>query len=215
MSERPFIVWKGGASLDGRIAAADGTSQWITSAESRADTHRLRVECGAVMVGSGTQQIHNPHLAVRDAKATRQPVRIVVDSNARTPADARVLDDVAPTVIAVADAADASHLDGRAEIVRVPRVAVGLDLHLLLKALSDRGVQSILLEGGPTLAGSSLAEGLIDRVVAYIAPVLIGGGGKSALAGPGAANIADAKRFQLEDVARIGPDVRLTATPLH
>jgi len=76
-------------------------------------------------------------------------------------------------------------------------------------------VRAILLEGGPTLAGSFLAAGLIDQVVAYIAPVLIGGGGKPALAGPGAPNIADAKRFRLEDVVRIGPDVRLTATPLR
>ena len=131
-----------------------------------------------------------------------------------TPASARVLDDAAPTLIAVAEDADSSHLEGRAEVVRLPRVDAGLDLGLLLKALSERGVRAILLEGGPTLAGSFLAAGLIDRVVAYIAPVLIGGGGKPALAGPGALNIADAKRFRLEDVARIGPDVRLTATPL-
>ena len=214
MSERPFILWKCAASLDGRIAAADGSSKWITSAEARADGHRLRAECGAVMVGSGTQQADDPQLAVRDAEVTRQPLRIVVDSNARTPASARVLDDAAPTLIAVAEDADASHLEGRAEIVRLPRVDAGLDLELLLKALSERGVRAILLEGGPTLAGSFLAAGLIDRVVAYIAPVLIGGGGKPALAGPGAPNIADAKRFQLEDVVRIGPDVRLTATPL-
>jgi diaminohydroxyphosphoribosylaminopyrimidine deaminase / 5-amino-6-(5-phosphoribosylamino)uracil reductase len=86
---------------------------------------------------------------------------------------------------------------------------------LLLKALSERGVRAILLEGGPTLAGSFLAAGLIDQVVAYIAPVLIGGGGRPALAGSGALNIADAKRFQLDEVVRIGPDVRLTATPLR
>jgi diaminohydroxyphosphoribosylaminopyrimidine deaminase/5-amino-6-(5-phosphoribosylamino)uracil reductase len=139
----------------------------------------------------------------------------VVDSNARTPADARVLDDAAPTLIAVADDADATHLEGRADVVRLPRSDGGLDLHLLLKALGERGVRSVLLEGGPTLAGSFLAAGLIDRVVAYIAPVLIGGGGKPAIAGPGAANIADAKRFQREDVTRIGPDVRLTATPIR
>jgi diaminohydroxyphosphoribosylaminopyrimidine deaminase/5-amino-6-(5-phosphoribosylamino)uracil reductase len=183
MSQRPFILWKCAASLDGRIAAADGSSKWITSAEARADGHRLRAECGAVMVGSGTQQADDPQLAVRDAEVTRQPLRIVVDSNARTPASARVLDDAAPTLIAVAEDADASHLDGRAEVVRLPRVAAGLDLELLLKALSERDVQAVLLEGGPTLAGSFLAAGLIDRVVAYIAPVLIGGGGKPALAG--------------------------------
>jgi diaminohydroxyphosphoribosylaminopyrimidine deaminase / 5-amino-6-(5-phosphoribosylamino)uracil reductase len=97
MSDRPFILWKCAASLDGRIAAADGSSKWITSAEARADGHRLRAECGAVMVGSGTQQADDPQLAVRDAEVTRQPLRIVVDSNARTPASARVLDDAAPT----------------------------------------------------------------------------------------------------------------------
>jgi diaminohydroxyphosphoribosylaminopyrimidine deaminase/5-amino-6-(5-phosphoribosylamino)uracil reductase len=83
---------------------------------------------------------------VRDAEVTRQPLRIVVDSSARTPASARVLDDAAPTLIAVADDADASHLDGRAEIVRLPRVEAGLDLELLLKALGERGVRAILLE---------------------------------------------------------------------
>jgi diaminohydroxyphosphoribosylaminopyrimidine deaminase / 5-amino-6-(5-phosphoribosylamino)uracil reductase len=103
MTERPFVLWKCAASLDGRIAAADGSSKWITSAEARADGHRLRAECGAVMVGSGTQQADDPQLAVRDAEATRQPLRIVVDSNARTPTSARVLDDAAPTLIAVAD----------------------------------------------------------------------------------------------------------------
>jgi diaminohydroxyphosphoribosylaminopyrimidine deaminase / 5-amino-6-(5-phosphoribosylamino)uracil reductase len=109
-----------------------------------------------------TQQADNPHLAIRDAQAERQPPRIVVDSNARTPADARVLDDAAPTLIAVADAADASPLEGRADIVRLPRSDAGLDLHVLLKALGERGVSWVLLERGPTLAGSFLAAGLID-----------------------------------------------------
>jgi diaminohydroxyphosphoribosylaminopyrimidine deaminase / 5-amino-6-(5-phosphoribosylamino)uracil reductase len=184
MTERPFVLWKCTASLDGRIAAADGSSKWITSAEARADGHRLRAECGAVMVGSGTQQADDPQLAVRDAEATRQPLRIIVDSNARTPASARVLDDAAPTLIAVADDADAAHLEGRADILRLPRVEAGLDLELLLKTLSDRGVRAILLEGGPTLAGSFLAVGLIDQVVAYIAPVLIGGGVDQRWLGP-------------------------------
>jgi diaminohydroxyphosphoribosylaminopyrimidine deaminase / 5-amino-6-(5-phosphoribosylamino)uracil reductase len=113
------------------------------------------------VVGSGTQQADNPHLAVRDAQAERQPLRTVVDSNARTPADARVLDDAAPTLIAVADDADASSLEGRADIVRLPHSDAGLDLHVL-KALGERGVSSVLVEGGPTLAGSFLAAGLID-----------------------------------------------------
>jgi diaminohydroxyphosphoribosylaminopyrimidine deaminase/5-amino-6-(5-phosphoribosylamino)uracil reductase len=100
------------------------------------------------MVGSGTQQADDPQTAVRDVEVTHQPLRIVVDSNARTTATARVLDDAAPTLIAVAEDADASHLEGRADVVRLPRAAAGLDLDLLLKALSERGVRAILLEGG-------------------------------------------------------------------
>jgi diaminohydroxyphosphoribosylaminopyrimidine deaminase / 5-amino-6-(5-phosphoribosylamino)uracil reductase len=206
---RPEITWKYGASLDGRIAAADGSSKWITSQDARTDAHRLRAECDAVMVGSGTQATDDPHLAVRHIDAARQPLRVVVDSNARTPATARVLDNAAPTLIAVAEDAQADHLEGKATVVRLPRSERGLDLHALLKALEERGVRSVLLEGGPTLAGSFLAEGFVDRVVGYVAPVLIGGGGLAALAGPGAASIELARRYRLAEVTRIGPDVRL------
>ncbi len=210
---RPHVTWKYGASLDGRIAAADGSSRWITSSESREDAHRLRAECDAVMVGSGTQRTDDPHLAVRHVQADRQPLRVVVDSEARTPTTARVLDDAAPTLIAVADDANAAHLESCTNVVRLPRSERGLDLPALLKALDERGIRSILLEGGPTLAGSFLAEGLVGRVIGYVAPVLIGGGGLAALAGPGAVSIEAAWRWRLDEVTRIGPDIRLVATP--
>jgi diaminohydroxyphosphoribosylaminopyrimidine deaminase / 5-amino-6-(5-phosphoribosylamino)uracil reductase len=212
-ADRPVITWKYGASLDGRIAAADGSSRWITSPEARADAHRLRAESDAVMVGSGTQRIDNPHLAVRHGVGGRQPLRVVVDSNARTQANARVLDDAAPTLIAVAEDADTQHLEGRTDLLRLPRVERGLDLRALLAALQERGIGSVLLEGGPTLAGSFLAEKLIDRVVGYVAPVLIGGGGLSSLGGPGAPSIDMAHRLRLVEVDRIGPDIRLLAVP--
>lgn len=214
--ERPFVVWKFGGSLDGRIAAVDGSSQWITSEESRTDAHRLRAESDAVMVGSGTQRIDNPHLAVRHVEAERQPLRVVVDTEARTPPDARVLDSAAPTLIAVAEDADAHHLEGLATVLRLPRAkGGGVDLHSLLAGLAQHGVRRILLEGGPTLAGSFVASGLVDRVVAYVAPALIGGGGLSALGGQGAPSIDAVQRFELDEVTRIGPDVKLVAHPLR
>ena len=180
---RPFVVYKFAATLDGRIAAADGTSQWITSQTSRSEVHLLRAGCDATVVGSGTQQADDPHLAVRGnddprldlsmLSANRQPWRVIVDSNARTPADARVLDDAAPTLLAVAavaDDADAAHLDGHCELLRIPRAQRGLNLPALLAGLKARDVRGVFLEGGPTLAGSFVAAGLVDRVIAYIGP---------------------------------------------
>ncbi|ASQ96154.1 bifunctional diaminohydroxyphosphoribosylaminopyrimidine deaminase/5-amino-6-(5-phosphoribosylamino)uracil reductase RibD [Streptomyces sp. 11-1-2] len=219
---RPYVVYKYAATLDGRIAAADSTSQWITSADSRAEVHSLRAACQATVVGSGTQQADNPHLAVRsvvdDPKlkvavpVDEQPWRVIVDSNARTPVGARVLDEAAPTIIVVADDAAATHLDDVATVVRLPRAKEGVDLHALLSELADRGVRGMFLEGGPTLAASFVSAGLVDRVIAYIAPALLGQG-KSALQGGTIGTMDDILRYELLDVARSGPDVRLIARP--
>ncbi|MET8686709.1 bifunctional diaminohydroxyphosphoribosylaminopyrimidine deaminase/5-amino-6-(5-phosphoribosylamino)uracil reductase RibD [Streptomyces sp. NPDC004732] len=211
---RPHVTWKYAATLDGRTAAADGTSRWITSAESRADVHRLRAECDAVVVGSGTQRADDPHLAVRVVADTEtaavQPLRVVVDTNgtAVTPG-ARVLDDAAPTLIAVAD--DASPAYDTDKTVRIPRAEGGLDIRTLLDVLHARGVRSVLLEGGPTLAGAFVAAGAVDRVVGYLAPVLLGAG-PAALTGGGITTITEALRLDVSETVRIGPDLRITAT---
>lgn len=150
---RPFVLWKFAATLDGRSAAADGTSRWITSPESRADVHRLRAEADAVVVGSGTLRADDPHLAVRDREGVTQPLRVVVDPGATIKSGARVLDDAAPTLLAVAEDASTAHLPRRpgVETVRLPRADGGLAIPALLAALHERGVRSVLLEGGPTL----------------------------------------------------------------
>lgn len=221
---RPHVTWKFAATLDGRSAAADGTSQWITGPEARRDVHRLRAACDAIVAGSGTVLADDPRLTVRDIgrapgapyghdrpRAPRVPLRVVVDTRARTPLTARVLDASAPTLAAVAEDADAGALESRVAVVRLPRGDGGLDPAALLAVLADRQIVSVLLEGGPTLAGSFLAAGLVDRVVAYLAPALFGAG-PSALAAAGVGTLADAHRLEIDDVTRIGPDLRVTAT---
>ncbi|WTR13360.1 bifunctional diaminohydroxyphosphoribosylaminopyrimidine deaminase/5-amino-6-(5-phosphoribosylamino)uracil reductase RibD [Streptomyces sp. NBC_00138] len=213
---RPYVRWKYAATLDGRIAAADGTSRWISSPESRADVHRLRAEADAVVVGSGTLRADDPHLAVRGIDGVTQPLRVVVDTRARITADARVLDDAAPTLIAVGEDASTAHLPG-VDVVRLPYGKAGehgrgVDVPALLTELFGRGVRSVLLEGGPTLAGAFLAAGVVDAVTAYLAPALLGAG-PAALADAGISTIAHASRLDVTDVARIGPDLRVTAVP--
>ncbi len=219
LRRRPFVLWKYAATLDGRIAAADGTSRWISSAESRADVHRLRAQADAVIVGSGTARADDPHLGARiaglaDAEVS-QPLRVVIDTAAAVvKPGARVLDGTAPTLIAVAEDADAGHLEGLAPIVRLPRTAAGTGLHIpaLLDALYARDVRSVLLEGGPTLAGSFLVAHAVDKVVGYLAPVLLGAG-PAALGDAGIGTIDQALRLDVTATDRLGPDLRITAVP--
>ena len=198
---RPYLIWKFAATLDGRSAAADGTSQWITSAPARTDVHELRSTVDAIIVGVGTIIADDPQLTVRELRdgrlAITQPLRVVVDSSGRTPARARVRDAAAPTWIVTAADVGAGP-DGR------------VDLGALMTALYARGIRAALLEGGPTLAGAFLAAGLVDRVIGYVAPKLLGAG-RPALAGAGVPTIAEAIGLDLTDVTRVGPDLRFTA----
>ncbi|HTF10582.1 MAG TPA: bifunctional diaminohydroxyphosphoribosylaminopyrimidine deaminase/5-amino-6-(5-phosphoribosylamino)uracil reductase RibD [Asanoa sp.] len=199
----PYVVWKYAATLDGRSAAADGTSMWITSEAARTDVHGLRCASDAVMVGVGTVLADDPRLTARNLRdgtlAIRQPLRVVVDSVGRTPADAKVRDNAAATWVATA-----------AEVGTGPDGKV--DLQALLAALHVRGVRSVLLEGGPRLAGAFLAAGLVDKVIGYVAPKLLGAG-PSALTDAGVSTIAEVIDLDLTDVTRVGPDLRFTAVP--
>ncbi|MFI5863009.1 bifunctional diaminohydroxyphosphoribosylaminopyrimidine deaminase/5-amino-6-(5-phosphoribosylamino)uracil reductase RibD [Streptomyces sp. NPDC051546] len=211
---RPYILWKYAATLDGRIAAADGTSRWISSPESRADVHRLRAESDAVVVGSGTLRADDPHLAVRGIDgftSADQPLRVVLDTHATIRPTARVLDEAAPTLVAVAEDADTRHLAG-VELARLPYDKYGISVDALLRELHGRGIRSVLLEGGPTLAGAFVAAGAVDKVVGYLAPVLLGAG-PLALADAGIGTLADALRLRITETVRIGTDIRVTAVP--
>ena len=199
---RPFVVWKVATTLDGKVAAPDGTSRWITSPEARRDVHRLRAECDTVVAGAGTVAADDPQLTVRDEQGrpvADQPLRVVVDTHGRTSPGARVHDHAAPTWVATA-AELGKGADGR------------VDLSVLLAELWRRDRRLVLLEGGPTLAGAFLRAGLVDRVVAYLAPTLLGDG-LAPLAGTGVTTLGDAVPLDITDVTRVGPDVRVTARP--
>ena len=194
---RPVVTWKYAATLDGRAAAVDGTSRWITGPEARSEVHRLRGAHDAVLAGVGTVLADDAALTARGPDGRlldRQPLRVVVDSRGRTPATARVRDASAPTWVATAE--EVGSCGGR------------VDLHGLLRGLVNRGVLSAFLEGGPTLAAAFLRVGLVDRVVGYVAPALLGSG-PAVLGDLGVGTIAGIARLELDGVARVGPDVRL------
>ncbi len=188
---RPWVVAKTACSLDGRVAAADGSSRWVTGAAARADAHRLRARSGAIVVGSGTVVADDPHLTVRGPDGTladRQPLRVVVGH--RPPAaGARILDDAASTL----------HLPTHDPVA-------------VLAALTARGVHRVLVEGGPTVTTAFLRAGLVDEVVAYVAPVLLGAG-PLAVSDLGITTITDAVRLTPTDVTVLSPDVRITSRP--
>jgi diaminohydroxyphosphoribosylaminopyrimidine deaminase/5-amino-6-(5-phosphoribosylamino)uracil reductase len=198
---RAFVTWKYAATLDGRVAAADGTSRWITGAPARADVHRLRAESDAVIVGIGTVLADDPQLTARHpdgSLADIQPLRVVVDSAGRTPAGARVCDNAAETWIATT--AEVGGNNGE------------VDLAELTARLFDCGKQAALLEGGPTLAGGFVRAGLVDRVIGYLAPSLLGAG-PPALADAGISTLPAALRLSVDHVTQIGADVRIVARP--
>ncbi len=189
---RPQVLWKVASTLDGLVAAADGTSRWITGPVARAQVHRLRASCDAVLVGSGTVLIDDPQLTVRDddgVAAAHQPLRVVVDRRGRVPGTARVRDGAADT-----------HLSTAA-------TPAGL-----LAELWALDVRRVLLEGGPTLAAAFLAAGLVDEVVAHLAPQLLGTGA-SMVGDLGISTMAQALQLDILDVTLLGRDVQVRLRP--
>jgi diaminohydroxyphosphoribosylaminopyrimidine deaminase/5-amino-6-(5-phosphoribosylamino)uracil reductase len=215
---RPFAVLKAASSIDGKTAAADGTSRWITSDAARADAHRLRAWADAVVVGSGTVLMDDPVLTVRAAglAEARPPIRVVVDGRGRVPADRAIFDGTAPTLVATTHAAPeeriASWRSVGADVLILDADAGGsVGLPSLFEALGKRDVQGVLVEGGPTLAWSAMRDRLIDRMVLYLAPKVLGGSGHGVVDGDGFAPIAEALPMRFTAATRMGPDLKVEA----
>lgn len=185
----PHVTWKFATSIDGRSAAADGSSQWITSEAARADLHRRRSAADAIVVGTGTVFADNPSLTARLPDGTlspQQPLRVVVGEREIPPESTVLSDDSATLLLRTRDPF---------EVIRV---------------LAER--TDVLVEGGPTLAGAFLRAGVVHRILAYVAPILLGGP-VTAVDDVGVASIASALRWHYDDVQRIGPDLLLSMVP--
>ena len=216
---RPFVVLKAGASLDGRVATAGGESRWITGEEARAEVHQLRDRLDAVLVGVGTVLADDPQLNVRGVRGGRDPVRVVVDSSLRTPEGAKVVTGAGRCIVATtarAPGARARRLElAGAEVWRVAERGGQVDLAALSGQLGAAGLTTLLVEGGPTIHASFLAAGLADEVRLYLAPIVLGGHGRTAgpswAAGVGVDRLTDAHHLEFSDVRRVGQDLRVIA----
>jgi diaminohydroxyphosphoribosylaminopyrimidine deaminase/5-amino-6-(5-phosphoribosylamino)uracil reductase len=216
---RPFVTLKSAITIDGRTAAVDGSSRWITGEKARRDAHRERAASDAVCVGVGTVLQDDPQLTAREVRVFAQPLRVVLDSAGRTPTTARVLDDSAATLVAVSTAhEDQARIErlvsAGADVVTLGGDAGRVSIPLLLKSLAERDVLSLMVEGGPTLAGSFVAEELVDRYLFYVGPQLMGSEGTRGLfEGWSAPSIKDARRLRVVSVRRLGKDLRIEALP--
>lgn len=214
--QRPWVRLKAAVSLDGRSALENGASQWITGEAARADGHAWRRRAGAILTGVGTVLDDNPRLDVRLADTPRQPLRVIVDSQLRTPPAARILDVPGEVLVFSAAGADPARADALrargAEVVEAPGADGRVDLAAVLAHLGLRGINELHVEAGRTLSGAFVQQRLVDEFLVYMAPKLLGLGRELAAFGPLTA-LDDAVALQFHSVERIGGDLRLLARP--
>ena len=210
---RPWVRMKLAASLDGKTALENGTSQWITGSAARADGHRWRARACAILSGIGTVLADNPQLNVRGVETTRQPLKVVIDSRLELPSDARLLDDGQVLLITQSDDAQkAEALRQRgAEVLHLPSASRKVDLSELMQELARRGINEVHVEGGNRLSGALVAAGLVDELLLYQAPCLIGDSARGMLAMPALQSLENKQQLQIRDVRMVGADLRVLA----
>ena len=210
---RPWMRLKAAASLDGRIALANGKSRWITSEDARRDVHALRARSCAMLTGIGTVLRDDPELTVRHVPCKRQPRRVLIDSRLDLPFGAKLLSGEPPLILTVSeDAVKRAALEAKgAEVVVVPRQGEKTDLAAVARLLGERAFNEVTVETGGKLMGSLLRAGVVDEIVLYVAPVILGDTALALFALPEIASLDEAMRPRIVDVRTVGPDVRLTA----
>jgi len=215
--QRPFVRLKLACSIDGAIAMASGESQWITGPPARADVQRLRARSGAILTGIGTVLSDDPSLNVRATdidSGDLQPIRVVLDSNLRMPLAAGMLALPGTTLICCTGAPDSKALESAdAEVMSFSTVGGRVDADEVLRELALRGVNEVLVEAGPGLAGHLLERDLVDELVIYQAPHIMGSQTMGLVETPSWEALADRQSLSITDVRRIGADTRITATP--
>ncbi|MGZ5050933.1 MAG: bifunctional diaminohydroxyphosphoribosylaminopyrimidine deaminase/5-amino-6-(5-phosphoribosylamino)uracil reductase RibD [Methylobacter sp.] len=214
---RPFVRSKLAMSLDGRTAMASGESKWITSEQARADVQRLRAESSAILTGVNTVLADDPSLNARIEEDVVQPVRVVLDTQLKMPVSARMAKLPGRSLILTCtpDAHKQNALrDAGFEVHQLPNKDGRLDLHAVMDFLAGQQINEVLVEAGPTLNGVLLSESLIDEYVIYMAPCVLGDQGRGLFHLPGLQTMADKKQLKLHDVRQVGPDLKLTYTPL-
>ncbi|WP_200140086.1 MULTISPECIES: bifunctional diaminohydroxyphosphoribosylaminopyrimidine deaminase/5-amino-6-(5-phosphoribosylamino)uracil reductase RibD [unclassified Pseudomonas] len=208
---RPWVTLKMAMSLDGRTALADGRSKWITGAAARTDVHRLRREHCAILTGSATVLADDPSLTVRldEDRAFVTPWRVVLDSDLRLPHTAQVFDEQAPTLLVHRVAGGHDQLPDGVQAIQVEPSHGHVSLHSCLQALSERGLHRVLVEAGATLAGALVREGLVDDLVTYVSPKLLGSDARPLLLGAFPTALDAPAAFELTGVQALGDDVRI------
>lgn len=219
MTGMPFVTAKFAMSLDGKIATKSGDSKWISGSEARRFVHYLRYTADAIMAGVNTVLADDPHLTCRcgdkGGEARKQPLRVIVDSKGRTPPTAQVFSEPGRALLALGKSAGAGQkkalAQAGAELLELPSAESLVDLEKLLKALGERKITSVLVEGGGTLLGSLFDRGLVDKVIAFIAPVIIGGEeARTAVGGKGADKVIDSIKLERVSMERFGDDLMVS-----
>jgi diaminohydroxyphosphoribosylaminopyrimidine deaminase/5-amino-6-(5-phosphoribosylamino)uracil reductase len=199
------------ASIDGRTALSSGESQWISSKRSRKDVHHWRARSSAILTGSGTVIADDPSLTVRHVDTERQPLRVIVSSNFSIPSGSKLFNEPGNVLVATSENKMPPELieNKRLEVLALPNVNKQVNLQSLMEELSKREINELMVEAGPTLSGAMIANGLVDELLVYLAPTILGDKARSMFDLPLLENLSESIKLSIRDLCLTGDDMRV------